>query len=73
MVKNKGFLMAESFTALLIAFLSLSLFLLVFAEGKRVEANLELKTDRAYAAYILRQKQVKQLKVHDRIYRQGDQ
>lgn len=72
MIKVKAFLMAEGMTALLVSLLSLSLFFLVVGEGKKVEVNLEQKTDRAYAKHVIQEQHLEKVEVHDHIYQKQD-
>ncbi|RHW49132.1 hypothetical protein [Lactobacillus bombicola] len=66
--KLKGFLMAEGIIALAIAIAGVSLMALVIGEGRSIEQRMELKTDRAYAWHILKKLDLKEVKVHDRVY-----
>lgn len=64
-----GFLIAESMTALLIAFLGVTALALVVGESRAFESRIERKTDRAYAWNILKANDIKEITVHDHVYR----
>ena len=68
MRKVKGFLMAESIVALIIATVAVSCMYLMVAESQENGREIELKTDRAYAYHVLQESNLNQVTVHDRIY-----
>lgn len=68
MRKTKGFLMAESLVALIIATVAVSCLYLTVAESQKNGREIELKTDRAYAYHVLKESNLDQVTVHDRIY-----
>lgn len=72
MVKQKAFLLAEGMTALIISLLSLSLFMLVVSEGRKVEIKMEEKTDRAYARHLIQKEKMSQIMIHDHVYSKAD-
>ena len=68
MRKAKGFLMTESIVALIIATVAVSCLYLTVAESQKNGREIELKTDRAYAYHVLKESNLYQVTVHDRIY-----
>lgn len=69
MNRQRGFLLAESMTALLLAILGVSIFCLIFGQGLQVKEQMEKKTDKALAQHILRQTNLPRVQIHDHIYR----
>lgn len=68
MKHTKAFIMIESLVALCLAFLGVSIFSLVVLSGYQEEKRMEQQTDQALARHIMRKNNVKQVKIHDRIY-----
>lgn len=68
MNKVKGFLLLESLTALVIAIIGLSLFTLLICENKKVEKEMERKTDYEMAQHIMRKTDLKEVIIHDQLY-----
>lgn len=68
MKRVKGFLMAESVIALMIATIAVSCLYLIVSEGQKNGKEIELKTDRVYAYHVLNESNLDQVVVHDRIY-----
>ncbi|MGN1272843.1 MAG: hypothetical protein ACI4T3_06915 [Lactobacillus sp.] len=68
MKKVKGFLMAESVIALFIATTAVICLYLTVSESQKNGKEIELKTDRAYAYHVLKESNLDQVMVHDRIY-----
>lgn len=68
MSKAKGFLMLESMTALIIAILGLSLFTLLICENKKVEKEMERKTDYELAQHMMRKNKLDEVIIHDHEY-----
>ncbi|WP_297951456.1 hypothetical protein [uncultured Lactobacillus sp.] len=71
MIKLKGFLVIESFIAIIIAVIAVSCLYVTVAENQKNGRELELKTDRAYAYHILNKTDLKQIMVHNRIYQKA--
>lgn len=71
MIKVKGFLVIESFIAIIIAMIAVSCFYITVAENQKNGREMELKTDRAYAYHILTKTDLEQVTVHDRIYQKA--
>lgn len=67
-IKQKGFLIAESMIGLTIAIIGVMIMTLTLSSFKKVERNLELKTDRTYAWHVMRKNSLKEVTVHDRVY-----
>lgn len=71
MTKVRGFLIEESLVALVIAMVAVSCLYLTVSENKKNEREMELKTDRVYAEYVLKKCKLDQITVHGRLYRRG--
>lgn len=69
LMKTKGFMMLESMVALTVAFLGMMIFSVVFLDSQRNEQRIEEKTDRALAERIMRDNNLKQVMIHDQVYR----
>lgn len=70
-MRIKGFLMMESFMAIMIATIAVSCLYLTVAENQKNGREIELKTDRAYAYHVLTESNLDQVMVHDRIYEEA--
>lgn len=70
--KLKGFLLAESCIALMIAALCLTMINICVGQSQKVEKQLEKKSDQAYAEKMIKDHNLEQIMVHDHIYRKGD-
>ncbi|KRL90350.1 hypothetical protein FC46_GL000254 [Lactobacillus kalixensis DSM 16043] len=55
--------------ALTVAFLGMMIFSVVFLDSQRNEQRIEEKTDRALAERIMRDNNLKQVMIHDQVYR----
>lgn len=71
MIKVKGFLVIESFIAIIIAVIAVSCLYVTVAENQKNGRKMELRTDRAYAYHVLTKTDVEQVMVHDRIYQKA--
>lgn len=69
LMKTKGFMMLESMVALTVAFLGMMIFSVVFLDSQKNEQRIEEKTDRALAERIMRDNNLKQVMIHDQVYR----
>lgn len=69
MSKQKGFLVAESLIGLTIAIFGVMIMALTLGGMHKTEQTLELKTDRAYAWHVMKENSLKEIMVHDRIYK----
>lgn len=69
LMKTKGFMMLESMVALTVAFLGMTIFSVVFLDSQKNEQRIEEKTDRALAERIMRDNNLKQVMIHDQVYR----
>ncbi|TSO26087.1 hypothetical protein [Lactobacillus sp. LL6] len=69
MSKQKGFLIAESLIGLTIAILGVIVMAITLSGMHKTERVLELKTDRAYAWHVMKENNLKEVMVHDRIYK----
>ncbi|MDF7638690.1 hypothetical protein PT285_04660 [Lactobacillus sp. ESL0791] len=69
MIKSKGFLMLESMLALFITFLGVSTMALIVSDGRTNEQAIERKTDRIYAWHVMRKNDLREVRVHDHVYR----
>ena len=68
MKKVKGFLVIESFIAIIIAVIAVSCFYITVAESQKNGREMELKTDRVYAYHVLKANNLDQITVHDHVY-----
>lgn len=66
--KLKGFLLAESMVALILAIMGVSSMALIVGDTRATERKIELKTDRIYAWHVLKKNDLKSIMVHDRLY-----
>ncbi|WP_240400606.1 hypothetical protein [Lactobacillus jensenii] len=64
MKQVKGFLLIEAAISLIILLLCLNLFVYCLTETRKIEANSQIKSDRAYAHYILKKYHLHKIKVH---------
>ena len=69
MNKKSGFLIAESIIGLTIAIIGVMVMALTLSGMRKTERTLELKTDRAYAWRVMKENNLKEIMVHDRIYK----
>ncbi|WEV43025.1 hypothetical protein OZX56_05620 [Lactobacillus sp. ESL0684] len=67
-IKLKGFLLAESMIALIIAILGVTSIALIVGQSRATERKLELKTDRVYAWHVLKKASLTKIEVHDCVY-----
>ncbi|GAA3636665.1 hypothetical protein GCM10022297_14060 [Lactobacillus hamsteri] len=67
-MKSKGFILLESIIAMFISFLGVTILTLVVVEGKKMEKNMEIHTDRAVAMHMMNENNLNSVKIHDRIY-----
>ncbi|MDN6029163.1 MAG: hypothetical protein ACTIAG_00950 [Lactobacillus sp.] len=68
-----GFILAESMVGLTIAVISVSLLATVIIPGRQFEQQQELRSDRADAWHLLQHRTLKQVMIHDRSYRLGNE
>ncbi|WEV37672.1 hypothetical protein [Lactobacillus sp. ESL0677] len=64
----KGFLLAESVVALVLAVMGVTLIALIVSSSMVNEHQIELKTDRTYAWHVLKESNLDKITVHDRVY-----
>lgn len=64
----KGFLLAESMVALVLAIMGVSMIALIVGASRVTERQIELKTDRTYAWHALKENDLSKIMVHNRIY-----
>ncbi|MDF7672200.1 hypothetical protein PT281_02720 [Lactobacillus sp. ESL0701] len=67
-LRLKGFLLAESMVALVLAIMGISVIALIVGASRANERQIELKTDRAYAWHVLKEEDLSKITVHDRVY-----
>ncbi|WP_147441035.1 MULTISPECIES: hypothetical protein [unclassified Lactobacillus] len=68
MRRLKGFLLAESMVALILAIMGVSSMALIVSDTRTTERKIELKTDRIYAWRVLKKNNLKSIMVHDQLY-----
>lgn len=68
MRKIKGFLVFESFIAIIISIIAVSCFYFTVAENQKNGQQMELKTDHAYAYHVFQESKTKEIMVHDHLY-----
>ncbi|WLT01083.1 hypothetical protein RAM07_03830 [Lactobacillus helsingborgensis] len=66
--KVKGFFIAESMVALMIALMGVTTLALIVGESRQIEQNIEHKTDFTYAWHVMRKNNLKKIVVHDHVY-----
>lgn len=71
MKKIKGFLIFESFIAIIISVIAVTCFYFAVAENQKNGQEMELKTDRAYAYRVLQENKMKEIMVHDHLYKKA--
>ena len=64
MKQVKGFLLIEAAISLIILLFCLNLFVYCLIETRKIEANSQIRSDRAYADYALRKYHLHKIKVH---------
>ena len=67
--KMCGFLVMESMIGLIIACIGITTVELIIGESRLIERKIEQKTDRTYAWNVMKKTNVKQVMIHDRLYR----
>lgn len=67
--KMSGFLVIESMIGVIIACIGINTVELIIGESRLIERKIEQKTDRTYAWNVMKKNSVKQVMVHDHLYR----
>ena len=70
MMKTKGFLMIESLIALMITLIALTAFTTMILDSRQFEKKIEYRSDRALANYMLNEFKLKEVVVHDHVFRE---